>query len=336
VLLFNAAIAFRAFEWIRIGVMIIFTTVFVILFMIIGLFISSRVKHSATSIVVCLIVWVIFLFIIPNLAGYSAKSFIKVGSSENLDYDISSIEREFRKKQDEFSSKQPEPDWGATLYYWGGEDGFKLIGEATKSLMERERRINEYCGPLLIQYADKKWPLRERYLQELEKQQKLAKYLSFLSPSEIFKESASALCGTNFESHNNFLKQTRNYREVLIDHYLKNKLFGSFSYFTQDDPKHFMTADELVNFKSNGQCKTFNEFNTKFNGDWSIFQKNTLNSNVFEWKPMDMSALPQFEFRNVNLMNDVSNSLFYIGILLGIGIILFYLSFLSFIQYDVR
>jgi hypothetical protein len=97
-----------------------------------------------------------------------------------------------------------------------------------------------------------------------------------------------------------------------------------------------MTADELVNFRSNGQCKTLSEFNTKFNGDWKYLIKNTPNINVFEWKSMDMSALPQFEYRTVNVMTDVSNSLIYIGILLGIAIILFYFSFLSFIQYDVR
>lgn len=336
VIMLHSEIAFSASEWVRIGVMILFSIVFLILFMIIGLFVSSRVKHSGTSIVICLIVWVIFLFIIPNVDSYSAKSFIKVGSSENLEYDINSIEKEFQKKLDEFSLKQPEPDWNATSYYWGGKDGFKLIGEATKSLMERERRINEYCGPLLIEYADKKWPFRERYLHELEKQQRLAKYLSFLSPSEIFKESASALCGTNYESHNNFLKQTRNYREILIDHYLKNKLFGSFSYFTQTDPGSFMTADELINYRSNGQCKTLSEFNTKFNEDWKYLTKSTPNSNLFEWKPMDMSALPQFEYRSLNVLTDVSNSLIYIGILLGIGIIMFWLSFLSFIRYDVR
>jgi ABC-type transport system involved in multi-copper enzyme maturation permease subunit len=336
VIILHKAIAFSGPEWIRIGVMILFSVVFLILFMIVGLFISSRVRHSATSIVICLIVWVIFLFIIPNLASYSAKSFIRVGSSENLEYDINSIEKEFQDKAGEFSVKQQQPDWSGSSYYWGGEDGFKLIGGATKNFMERERRINEYCGPLLIQYADKKWPFREQYLHELEKQQKLAKYLSFLSPSEIFKESASALCSTNYESHNNFLNQTRNYRELLINYYLKNHLFGSFSYFTQLDPGSFMTADELINYESNGLCKTFSEFNTKFHGDWQYLTKIIPNSNVFEWKPIDMSGLPQFEYRNLNVLTDISNSLIYIGVLLGIGIILFWLSFLSFIQYDVR
>lgn len=336
VIMLHSEIAFSSSEWLRIGVMILFSAVFLILFMIIGLFVSSRVKHSATSIVICLIVWVIFLFVIPNLASYSAKSFIRVGSSENLEYDINSIEKEFREKADKFSDNQQQPDWSGTSYYWGGDDGFKLIGGATKGLMERERRINEYCEPLRVQYADKKWPFREKYLHELEKQQKLAKYLSFLSPSEIFKESASALCSTNYESHNNFLNQTRNYRLVLIDHYSKKDLFGSFSYFTQLNPGSFMTADELINYQSNGLCKTLREFESKFQGDWKYLTKIIPNSNVFEWKPIDMSDLPRFEYQNLNVLTDISNSLIYIGILLGFGIIMFWLSFLSFIRYDVR
>jgi ABC-type transport system involved in multi-copper enzyme maturation permease subunit len=336
VILLHPEISFSGSEWIRIGVMILFSSVFLILFMIIGLFVSSRVKHSATSIIICLIVWVIFLFIIPNIARYSAKSFIRVGSSENLEYDINAIEKEFLDKSGEFSQKQQQPDWNLVSDYWGGGDGFKLIGEATKSFLESERIINEYCEPLRIQYADKKWPFRERYLHELEKQQKLAKYLSFLSPSEIFKESSSALCSTNYESHNNFLEQTRNYRESLIDHYLKNNLFGSFSYFTQIDPGTFMTADELINYRSGGLCKTFSEFNTKYHGDLKYLTKRNPNSNVFEWKPIDMAGLPQFEYQSLNVLTDISNSLIYIGVLVGIGIILFWLSFLSFIQYDVR
>jgi ABC-type transport system involved in multi-copper enzyme maturation permease subunit len=336
VILLNPAIKFNASEWIRIGVMILFSVVFMILFMIIGNFISSRVRHSSTSIIICLAVWVTFLFIVPNLAGYSARSFVKVGSSENLQYDINSIEQEFQNKRDEFDKKQMQADWGLVSYFQAGSDGSKLIGEATKSYMERERRMTAYSEPLRIQYADKKWAVREKYLHELEMQEKFSKYLSFLSPSEIFKESASALCGTNYESHNNFLNQTRIYRDALIGFYTENKLFDSFLYFTQMDPEKFMTSDELVNYKTDGLAKTMDEFNTKMNGDWKYFTKISPNSNVFEWKPIDVSVLPQFEYHSANLFADVSNSLIYIGILMSLAIILYYFAFISFVKYDIR
>ncbi len=42
-----------------------------------GLLVSARVRSSVTSIVVCLVLWVSFVFIIPNAAIYLAQSFVK-------------------------------------------------------------------------------------------------------------------------------------------------------------------------------------------------------------------------------------------------------------------
>jgi ABC-type transport system involved in multi-copper enzyme maturation permease subunit len=88
-------IHFTSSEWVRIGIIFLLSVVFLVLFMIIGLFVSSRVKNSGTAIVICLVLWVTFLFIIPNLANYSAKSFVKVGSVENLNFDIRKLIKSF-------------------------------------------------------------------------------------------------------------------------------------------------------------------------------------------------------------------------------------------------
>jgi ABC-type transport system involved in multi-copper enzyme maturation permease subunit len=336
VVLINPGIAFSTPEWIRIALILLFSIVFMVLFMIIGLFVSSRVQHSGTSIVLCLLLWVTFLFIIPNVSTYAARSFVKTGSVENLQYDIMELEKEFLNKVNDFSKLQKEPDWGMSNYYWSSQDGFLLIGNATKSYMERIRNINGYSEPLRIDYADKKWIFRKNYLDKLEKQQKAAEYLSFLSPSEVFKESVAGLCATNYLSHNDFLEQIRSYREILINYYKENNLFGSYLYFTQDNPDEFMTADEMINYRTAGDCKTLDEFNTKRHGDWKYMTVEVPSSNVFNWKPVDISDLPEFIYKPASVMRDVRNSLIYLGILLALAILLFYLSFLSFLKYDVR
>jgi ABC-type transport system involved in multi-copper enzyme maturation permease subunit len=332
----SPSIDFTLSEWVRIGLIFLFSMVFLILFMIIGLFVSSCVQHSGTSIVICLLLWVTFLFIIPNLANYSARSFVKVGSFENLNYDISKIEIEFENKLSAYTKQLPQPDWYMSMNYWSDIDGFKMIGGATRSYMEMEKRINEYSEPLRIQYADRKWQFRKQNLDKLEKQQKFAKYFSFLSPSEVFKESVAGLCATNFESHNSFLEQIRNYREILIDYYVHNKLFSSYLYFNREDPTGYMTADEMVSFRTNGACKSMAEFETKYKGDWKYLTVDIPNSNLWQWKSIDLSSLPSFIYKQASVMTDVRNSLVYFGILLALAIILFYLSFLSFLKYDVR
>jgi ABC-type transport system involved in multi-copper enzyme maturation permease subunit len=336
VILFYPGIHFTSSEWLRIGLIFLLSIVFLVLFMVIGLFVSSQVKHSGTGIVICLVLWVTFLFIIPNLANYSAKSFVKVGSAENLKFDIDNLGKELNNKIDIFSKQQLEPDWSITSTYWKSSDGFLLIGGATKSFFEMTRNINEYSEPLRIDYADKIWNFRKVYITKLEKQKKFAQYLLFLSPTELFKESVIRLCATNAESHYNFLEQTRRYREELIRYYKEKKLFSSYLYFTQHDPESFMTADELVNFRTNGDCKTFEEFKTKRGEDWNYLTKEIPNGNLWNWEPLNISQLPKFLYHPPNIQEDLRDSIWYIGILFALAILLFYVSYKAFIRYDVR
>lgn len=335
-ILITPSLNYTPSEWVRIGMIFLFSMVFMILFMIIGLFVSSQLRHSGTSIVICLLIWVTFLFIVPNLANYSARSFIKVGSVENLNYDIAAIEHEFEEELSEYSKKLHEPDWGMTNTYWTDRDGFKLIGGATKSFMEIEKMKTEFSEPLRIQYADRKWQIRKVYLDKLEKQQKLARYCSFLSPAEVFKESVAGLCATNYEGHKDFLEQIRAYREELIDYYVQNKLFGSYLYFNRQDPNSYMTADEMVRFKTNGLCKSLDEFETTYQSDWKYLTVEIPDGNLWQWQPLDLTELPSFDYKPASVMTDVRDSLSYFGVLVAMAIVLYFLSFLSFTKYDVR
>ena len=336
VILFYPNIQFTSSEWVRVGLIFLLSTVFMVLFMVIGLFVSSQVQYSGTGIVICLVLWVTFLFIVPNLANYSAKSFVKVGSVENLDFDIQEVDKELYKKIEEYDKMLPKVDWDLTWYNSRRDDGFHLVGGATKSFFEKLRLANIYTEPLRIDYAQKKWSFRKVYIAKLERQQKIASYLSFLSPSEIFKESVNGLCSNNAENHYDFLEQTRNYRLELIQYYNEKKLFGSFLYFTQQDPKSFLTADEMVNFMTNGNCKTKSEFDIKRNGDWKYLTTLIPNSNLWEWKPIDLSQFPKFDYRPGNILDDIHHSLLHIVALIALILILFYFSYRAFVRYDVR
>ncbi len=336
VLFLYPSISFSASEWIRISLIFFFSMIFLLFFMVLGLFVSSKVMNSGTSIIICLLLWVSILFIIPTAANYSAGSFIKAGSVENLNLDLGEIDHELQEKISEYVKTLPESDWGMTQTYWSGNDGFKIIGGATRSFMEREKKANEYGEPLRIQFADKKWKFRKRFIDQLENQQKFARYCSLLSPSEIFKESVAGLCATNYESHRDFITQVSEYRQTLIKYYVDNNLFSSYLYFNQQDPNGYMTADEMIYFRTRGACRTYKEFESKLGGDWNYLAVEIPNSNLWDWKPLDLSALPAFEYKAARVSRDISYSLVYFGILLGLVFVLFYLSFISFLKYDVR
>ena len=304
--------------------------------MVIGLFVSSQVHHSGTGIVVCLVLWVTFLFIIPALANYSAKSFVKAGSIENMTFNIKDLDDEYSKKAGEYKSPI-KVDWQMTWMMQWNRDGFCMIAGASKSYFEKIRLMNEFAEPLRVTYADKKWVVQKDYLSKLELQQKMAQLLSFFSPSEIFKETVNRLSATNAESHYDFLDQTRRYREELINYYKQNKLFSSYLYFTHQDPKSFMTADEMVYTLTKGEFKTLADLDAKKDPFIFKYFTGTLpNTNMSEWKPIDLSPFPKFSYRSAKVLEDIRHSLIYIGVLFALAIGLFYFSYKAFIKYDVR
>jgi ABC-type transport system involved in multi-copper enzyme maturation permease subunit len=335
-ILLERDIYFSTSEWIRIIVIFLLSLAFLILFLIIGLFVSSRVMQSGTSMVICLLIWVVCLFLIPNMANYSARSIVEVGSIENLDLDIQAIEAEFQNKLAGYEVNLPEPDWNMTSTYWTSGDGFKMIGGATKSFMDIERIKTAYSEQLRIQYADKKWKYRQAYLDKIHLQQRLSRLISFLSPAEIFKESVSGMCATDYISHLNFLKQVAVYRETLITYYKENNLFDSYTYFNAINPDHYLTADEMIKTRTNGLCESLEEFKSKFGGDYKYLVNELAGSNLWEWPLLDVSTLPSFKFKPSGILSDVRDSLFYFGLLLTMAVVLFFFSYLSFSRYDVR
>jgi len=97
-ILFSPHISFSAGEWARIGLLFAASILFFSLFMLIGIFISTRFRSSATSMVTCLSIWIVFCFIIPNLSVYMAHSLVNVDSREKLNRDLELLSDEFYEK----------------------------------------------------------------------------------------------------------------------------------------------------------------------------------------------------------------------------------------------
>jgi len=334
-------------DWGCICLLFLTSILFLSIFIFIGLFISTRVHSSRVSIIVCLFFWVFFVFIIPNLSVYMAESFIKVQSQDNLQYALDDLNREYGNKCSEYEKTLERPDWGMHWYFIGGSDGNKEIYGASKSQMEFHKKQNEFTEPLRIDYADKKWAFQKGYLDELDKQKNLAETLSLISPSELFRLVSSAICKTDVNSHYRFMDRTRIYREELINYFKDKKIFSSFSYFTPVPPETFMTADEIVMIRSGGEFKNNQEYREWVRNEQA---KGTSMRSIFaplgkvdipETDPnaysyLDLSDVLMFQMRSGDILNDLKENILKISALILISIFLFYLSFISFIKYDVR
>jgi ABC-type transport system involved in multi-copper enzyme maturation permease subunit len=341
IIVLDSRVAFGPGEWGRIALLLGMSLLMFLLFAAAGLFISARVRSSITSIVICLFLWVTSVFIVPNGAIYLAQSFSKTDTEENLRFAFNELDREFQQKCSDFQKKLPPPDW---MMHWnmnGGGDGFMELAGSSRSMNEFHRLMNAYSEPLRIEYADKKWALQSIYLDKLDRQRKLADHLALLSPSEVFQQAASALCRTDVSSYSFFMDETRRYREQLINFFREKKIFESFAYFTHEDPAKFMTADEIVRIRTGGRFQTLREYTAwaEAQHTWSFAPLRKVDipgTNPYQYASLDLSDVPQFHGKPPSLAGDVKRSLPGLaGLALG-GLLLFFLSFVSFSRYDAR
>ncbi|MFC1528703.1 ABC transporter permease subunit [Candidatus Latescibacterota bacterium] len=276
IILFHPDISFSPDEWIRIALIFFLSLIFFTLFGALGLLISSRVRTSVTSIVLCLFLWVAVVFVIPNMAVYVAESFLRTDSLDNLSYTLDVMEKEYNEECKQYRDTLDQPDWWMHWNMKTRDDGYMELAGSTRSLMELYRTIHQFTQPLMIDYADRKWALQKAYLDKLDRQRKFAEKLALLSPSEMFRQVVSALCRTDVLAHYRFLERVSEYREEFIQFFRDEKIFSSFEYFTRQNPDTFMTADEIVRTRTGGRFQTNQEYRvwaSANNGDFSPFME---------------------------------------------------------------
>jgi len=342
-ILFSRDVSFSAHEWGRIALLFIISLLYLAVFIFIGLLISARSKTSVTSLVLCLFVWVFFIFIIPNLSAYFAESFVHVQSRDNLGRVLDDLDKEFDRVIHDRYKAQGISESYSCMWCSGGDDGYDESYGMSRTDFEALHRRCMVSEPIRIDYADKKWPSQKAYLDSLAHQARVAEGLSAISPAGIFRIVASAVCSTDIRSHEMEMDRIRQYREVFIG-YLQNKnIFTSFRYFTPTPPETFLTEDQLVEKRTGGEFKT-----AKALGAWAAQQKDAraywlkLSKNKIpgdgptDYPYLDISDMPGFLAQRKSLFFGLESSILNVVLLLIEGIFLFYIGYVAFIRYDVR
>lgn len=341
IVMLHPSVSLDTGDWVRVGLFFALCVLYLLFFVGLGVLVSSLNRTSETSAVVCLFLWVATVFIVPNLASYAARSMITVDSQENLAYTLGDVQSgywtEFRAKWGELF---PMLEHGvqAHQHAWD-DDGYRLMGGASKDVFEFFRHLNAYCEPLRLEYAEKKWVHQQAYLERLDKVRVTAEKIALLSPSEIMRLTAARLCRTDAGSYYRFLDSARRYRDELADYFLDNDLFSSYAYFTPHPPKLFKTADERIRIKTGGRFSTYDEL-----ASWRESHPNELSPQVVEiheedaysYPLLDVSNVPRYRGEKTGLqecIGRIMGKLLYF--ILG-SILLFFGSYISFIRYDVR
>jgi len=342
-ILFSRNISFSSVAWGRIALLFATSLLYLAVFVFIGLLVSSRSRTSVTSLVLCLFLWVFFVFLIPNISANFAESFVRVQSRDNLDRVLADLDRERSEKVSESYKAQGIPEGYSCWYCAGGSDGgFETYGNARPQfeLMRRRGMISE---PLRIIYADKRWAVQKAYLDSLARQARAAEALSMISPTGIFRTIASAVCATDLRSYESRMDLTRQYREAFVRYLEGKNIFASFRWITPAPPASFQTEDALIEKRTGGEFKTAQAYNAwaELQKDrWAAFQKlfkvKLPGDGPGDFPYLDISDMPRLPDQPMGLFSGLDSSVLELGLLLIEIVLLFYLGYVAFLRYDVR
>lgn len=96
----RSSIQLSGSDWISIGLIVLFSLIYILVFLLMGLLISSRTSQPSTSLVVSLLAWIVFTIAIPNLGLLVAKHRVPLPSYQETEMEKFRLAREIEDKQE--------------------------------------------------------------------------------------------------------------------------------------------------------------------------------------------------------------------------------------------
>ncbi len=341
--LLSRDIAFAAVDWGRIVLLFGLSLIYLAVFVCIGVLVSARSRSSVTSLVVCLFLWVLAVFILPVVSSNFAESFVGTASRDNLDRVLKDIDKQRDEAISDAYKAQGIPEGWSCWWCYNDDDGLMETYGNNRQEFENFRRRAAVSEPIRLDYADRKWAAQQAYLASLARQARAAERLSLVSPAGVFRTVASAICLTDLSAYEERMDRVRQYRETFVG-WLKGKdIFKSYRWITPADPATFKTEDELVRGRTAGEFKNEAEFEAWASKQTDARARWTKLSTVHlpgdgpqDFPYLDLSDMPRFQDQPGRLLAGLEPSVPKAGGLLVAAVFLFALGYVAFIRFDVR
>ena len=169
--------------WSRLAIIFSVAILYLCLFLTLGLLVSSRVRQSAASLVILLLMWVTFVVFMPSTVASIASGFSASMTYDQFDQRARQLVNELRGKyEDRLEGTREDP-----------AKKMELAGEyVIKDVTERER-------------------LSQEYLTQQHAQIQLARSVTRISPVVLVQHLLEVFAGTGFERHQQFVENVQRY-----------------------------------------------------------------------------------------------------------------------------
>ena len=294
-----SSIQFSTTDLLRIGGIVWTTIVYLSLFYLIGLLISTTTRRTATSLMLCMFLWVGLVLVYPNWSRFTINPVGDMRAErQSASQQIEQIWEEADREEQRFLANSPlEGDpprfnigYSGSSSSSGRRYGFNMmkVNEASEPSVPHFQNYQAFIGTTHIRLAEKAALIREQRLARTDiRQATWDKRLMKFSPASLYTFATSAWTGTDLKGMLDFSRATQRYRQMLIDYFHDKDAFASRQWFASDQ----------------GAV------------DW--------------WD------LPQFRFERADVWENAQRALADVSLLFLMNLILFIVTFLIFIKVEV-
>jgi ABC-type transport system involved in multi-copper enzyme maturation permease subunit len=201
VLLLFPEIDLRGENWLSlllaiIGVLIYLSTIYSL-----GLFVSSCTEQASTSIMVLLLVWVVMVWVLPNLSPYLAHLSSPTPSMQSIEMEKASMAEEQQRKFQE--AWQP----------WISE-----ARENNTPFPEIVTYFQNLQSDMRRRVAEERGKINEQFRQAMDAQIDLTRLLTRLSPAATFTVAVCDLSGTGVQEKEHFRDLLKRFNSQWVDY----------------------------------------------------------------------------------------------------------------------
>jgi len=105
-ILLSPQVQFNGEYWLKLGVFLFSSIIYLAIFFSLGLLISSLTNRTSSSLVISLFAWAMLVFVIPNLGNILARQFVKIPSVQQLE-----VKRQQFWIKEVFEAIHQKQDW---------------------------------------------------------------------------------------------------------------------------------------------------------------------------------------------------------------------------------
>ena len=197
----SGVVAIAAADWLRFLGIFLLSLLYLSAFLLLGMFVSSRVSHSVSSIVVLLLIWAGVVVLAPSFGGVVAETSVAVSP-------VSQLREQVRE-----TMRQVDLDAEAGKY---GKNAHEIWHEDPNDPLVNPPAAARYCNAKAAA-IQRLWEDRHNHLLT---QVEAGRRFACLSPAAIYQRAAETFAGTGLRRSIELYRQARRYQETLREYIL--------------------------------------------------------------------------------------------------------------------